>query len=90
MRVVFDPEKRARTLAERGLDMARAGELFAGAHLTFPDARRDYGEERWVTVGDVGGSLVVVIWTPRGGDMRVISMRKANERERKRYAPRLR
>lgn len=90
MKVEYDPGKRAETLARRGLDMARAGEVFDGLHLTFPDLRRDYGEERWTTIGYLDGRLILFVWTPRGDAMRVISMRKANAREKGRYAERLR
>ena len=68
--------------------MARAGEVFAGATLTVEDDRRDYGEDRFITIGFLGGAMVVLVWTPRGGAYRVISMRKANERERALYGPR--
>ena len=44
MQTEFDATKRAATLESRGLDMARAGEVFAGATLTVEDDRRDYGE----------------------------------------------
>lgn len=86
MEVVFDPAKRARALAERGLDLSRAGEVFAGAHFTRADGRVDYGEPRYVTTGVLGGRVVVLVWTPRGEARRIISMRKANEREQARYA----
>ena len=44
--IEFDPDKRDRTLAERGLDFACAREVFAGPHLDWPDTRIDYGEDR--------------------------------------------
>ena len=88
MLIEFDPTKRADTLSARGLDMARAGEMFAGATLTVEDDRRDYGEDRFITIGFLDGAMVVLVWTPRGGAHRVISMRKANERERALYGPR--
>ena len=87
MDVDYDPAKRALTLEMRGLDMARAGEVFFGPHLTFEDDRRDYGEPRCITLGYLDGRLVFMAWTPRGEVCRVISMRKTNERERKRYEP---
>ena len=89
MRVEFDPVKRHRTLGARGLDMAEAGEVFDGPTLTFPDVRAIYGEDRFVTVGFLSGRIVVLAWTPRGDVRRIISMRKANERERKKFGPRL-
>ena len=88
MLIKFDPAKRTDTLQSRGLDMARAGEVFAGATLTVEDDRRDYGEDRFITIGFLDGAMVVLVWTPRGGAHRVISMRNANERERALYGPR--
>jgi hypothetical protein len=89
MKVTFDPEKRAKTLAERGLDFAHAGAVIDGPSLTIPDDRINYGEERFITVGKMDGRLVVVVWTPRPNARRIISLRKANEREQRLYAPRL-
>ena len=85
MRIEFDEIKRAVTLESRGLDMARAVEVFTGATLTVEDDRRDYGEDRYITVGFLEGSMVVLVWTPRNDAYRIISMRRANERERQLY-----
>ena len=87
MRIEFDEVKRQRTLAERGLDFARAAEVFAGIHVTFDDQRADYGEPRFNTVGLLDGRMVSLAWTTRGEARRIISMRKANEREQARFAP---
>lgn len=87
MRIEFDPAKRDRTLAERGLDFADAVEVFAGASETAQDVRFAYPEPRFVTKGWLRERLVVVVWTPVAGGRRIISMRKANDRE-KRYPPR--
>ena len=84
----FDTVKRTTTLAARGLDMARAEEVLAGATLTVEDDRRDYGEDRFITIGFLDGAMVVLVWTPRAGRHRIISMRQANERERTLYSPR--
>ena len=88
MTIEFDEAKHAATLEARGLDMARAGEVFAGATLTVEDDRRDYGEDRFITIGFLDDVMVVLVWTPRDGAYRIISMRKANERERTLYTPR--
>jgi uncharacterized DUF497 family protein len=87
MEVEYDPAKRAATLGSRGLDLALAGEAFETEHTTRPDDRRDYGEERYLTVGFMDGRMVVIAWTTRGDARRIISMRKANERERRHYGP---
>ena len=89
MRITFDPSKRERTLAERGLDFAQAATVFDGDHLTFEDDRQDYGERRLITIGRLDERMVVLVWTPRGEARHVISMRKANDREQRRYEDRL-
>ncbi|OYU11189.1 MAG: hypothetical protein CFE38_13535 [Comamonadaceae bacterium PBBC1] len=85
MRLEFDREKQERTLRERGLDFARAKEVFEGIHITGQDARLEYHEDRFITVGYLDGRLLVLVWTPRGGARRIISMRKANDREKTLY-----
>jgi hypothetical protein len=89
VQIEFDPDKRAKTLSERGLDFARAGEVFAGRHFTAEDSREDYSEPRYITLGKLDGRMVVMVWTPRGEVRRIVSMRKANEREQARYAHRV-
>ncbi len=61
MRITCDPAKRAQTLAERGLDLRRAKEIFASLHLTRPDDRFDYGEPRFITVGSLDDRLVIFV-----------------------------
>lgn len=90
MAITFDPAKRDKALVERGLDFADAAMVFAGRVLQFEDNRQDYGEVRLVSVGELAGRMVVVVWTPRGADRHIISMRKANDREQKRYTLHLR
>jgi uncharacterized DUF497 family protein len=89
MRITFDAVKRAATLEERGLDFADAEEVFAGLTLDHEDDRFDYGEVRIITVGHLRGRMVIVVWTPREGARHVISMRKANDREKARFGQRL-
>ena len=87
MRVTYDPEKRERTLRERGLDFEDAALVFAGVTLEIEDTRKDYGEDRIICFGRLAGRMVVVGYTPRGADRHVFSMRKANAREQARIAP---
>ena len=88
MRIEFDEAKRAATIKARGLDMARADEVFAGATLTVEDDRQDYGELRYITIGFLDGAMVVLVWTRRNDTRRIISIRRANGRERRLYGPR--
>lgn len=85
MAITFDPAKRDRTLAERGLDFAEAEQVLDGVKFQFVDERQDYGEERITTVGFLNERMVVAICTRRGEDRHIVSMRKANEREQKKY-----
>ena len=85
MKITFDAAKRDKNVEEKGLDFVNAGEVFEGATATVRDERKDYGETRFTTTGRLGGRIVVVVWTPRGNARRIISMRKANEREIKKY-----
>jgi len=83
MRITFDPEKRDLTLKHRGLDFARAGDIFAGRAATITDDRFDYGESRLITAGHLDGRLVVMVWTQRGDARHIISMRYCHAKEEK-------
>lgn len=89
IKITFDPAKRDATLAARGLDFAHAALVFDGVTADEADERRSYGEVRMITVGRLGGRMVIVVWTQRGDARHVISMRKANEREQRTYGERL-
>jgi uncharacterized DUF497 family protein len=88
MAITYDPAKRGRTLRERGLDFERSEEVFAELTIDIPDLRRDYGEPRINSVGHLDRRMVIVCWTPRGNARHIISMRKANDREKALYRTR--
>ena len=87
MRISYDPAKRNKTLADRGLDFEDASLVFAGVTVEVEDTRRNYGERRIVCYGILEGRVVVVGYTPRGAVRHIFSMRKANNREQARLAP---
>jgi uncharacterized DUF497 family protein len=87
VRITYDPAKRARTLADRGLDFDDAAIVFEGVTVEVEDTRRDYGERRIICYGVLEGRIVVVGYTPRGPVRHIFSMRKANDREQTRLAP---
>ena len=87
MRITFDPAKRATTLEERGLDFADAAEVFDGITAEAEDTRKDYGEMRIICFGLLRGRLVQIVYTQRDAGRHIISMRKANAREKARLAP---
>jgi uncharacterized DUF497 family protein len=87
MGIAYDPDQRARTLKDRGLDFEDAPIVFAGLTVEVQDTRKDYGEIRMLCYGKLEGRLVVSGYTPRGADRHLFSMRKANRREQDRLAP---
>lgn len=80
-----DPDKEDRNLAERGLSMDLAEYLDWATALIWEDTRKDYGERRYCVLGFIEDRLHSVVFTPREGKPRVISLRKANKRGVKRY-----
>ena len=89
MVIRFDPRKRLSTLEQRGLDFLDAESVFAGPTIEVPERRRDYGEVRTICFGVLRGRAVIVVYTERNGIRHIISMRKANEREQRRFLPHL-
>jgi uncharacterized DUF497 family protein len=88
VKVTFDPSKRETTLRDRRLDFADAPQIFAGRTFDIPDLRHDYGEARTITIGHLHDRMVVLVWTARGESRHIISLRKANDREKARYGHR--
>jgi uncharacterized protein len=85
MAITFDPEKNARNIAERGLAFERVAELDWDTALIVVDDRRDYGEVRLRVIARLGARLHAAVVTPRGEDLRVISLRRASRREARLY-----
>lgn len=84
MRITYDEEKRREVPADRGLDFDDAAALFEGFHLTRRDDR-EYDEDRFLTVGELGNQVVLVVWTPRDESRRIITMWKLDHGESERY-----
>lgn len=85
MKITYDPYKRIKTLTERGLDFLDAILIFEGEVFEFEDTRKDYGEKRMIAVGYLANRMVIVGYVQRGKTRHIFSMRKANERETKKY-----
>ena len=86
MSVTFDPAKSQRNEAERGLAFGLAQEFDWSTALLAEDTRKDYEERRYQALGMIEEHLYMLVFTPREGAVHVISLRRANQRERKRYA----
>ena len=85
MRITFDPNKRAKILKERGIDIANARQIFEGIHVTRRDDAHSDMETRFTTVGQMDDSVVLAIWTEREDSRRIVTMWKADAKEREIY-----
>lgn len=85
MRISFDPAKSERNRIERGLPFERAAEFDSETALVREDARRDYGEQRWLAFGLIGERVHALCYLDIIDGIRVISLRKANRREVEAY-----
>ncbi len=74
-------------MERRGLDFEDAQEVFSGVTVEFEDTRKDYGERRIICFGHLRGRLVTIVYVPRDAGRHIVSMRKANVREKARLAP---
>lgn len=86
MRITFDPAKNERNIRLRGLSFERAADFAFDTALYAVDERRDYPELRTVAIGFLGSRVHVLCFAEVPGGIRVISFRKANAREVRRYA----
>ena len=82
----FDPAKNATNIASRGLSFELVEQMEWATALIQEDTRKAYGERRFQVLGFIGERLHALVFTPREGKVHVISLRKANSREVKRYA----
>lgn len=89
MHLTFDTAKDAANLAKHGVSLALAAQLEWASAQTWPDARRTYGEPRQCALALLGERLYFAAFVDRADGRRVISLRKANNREIIRYAKNL-
>ncbi len=81
----WDEEKRIANLAKHGVDFSMAEGFNWETAIVREDQRRNYGERRFIAVGYLNARLHILIFTLRGGAVRIISLRKANRREVKHH-----
>ncbi len=87
MRFEWDAEKNQGNIRKHGFDFADAEEIFAHPMIIGSDDRESYGEDRWVGIGLLKTTVVVIVYAERDSEtIRVISLRKALPHERARYA----
>ncbi len=81
MEFTWSETKRAANLKAHGLDFIDAPRVFEGLTFTFEDDRFSYGEQRFVTLGLLAGFPVSIVHTESDHEIRIISFRKATNRE---------
>jgi uncharacterized protein len=89
VKYIFDPVKDAVNRRKHGVSLALAEVLFNGPHMSVDDSRFDYGETRSIAFGFINRRPFVCVYTDRNDERRVISLRKANTREVKRYGEKI-
>ena len=85
MEYEWDERKRLRNLAKHGIDFAEVVQFDWEKAVRFVDDRKPYGEPRWLALGNIGNRVHALIYTTRSARVRVISLRKANNKETARY-----
>ena len=85
MKLSYDPAKSERNLRERSLSFERAREFDFETAKFWEDGRQDYPETRYVALGYLDGRLHVLVFCETEDGIRVISFRKANDREGKKH-----
>lgn len=85
MKIEFDADKNAKDIRERGISFEIASEFDWETALVGMDRRKKYGEHRYRALGFIEDRLHVLVFTVRGKGIRVISLRKANDREGSEY-----
>jgi len=82
----WDEEKNKKNIEKHGFSFNRALEIFNDSVLTMEDRRQEYGETRLISIGIMEKFLIiVVVHVNRKGTTRLISARKANQKERASY-----
>jgi uncharacterized DUF497 family protein len=87
MKFEWDKNKSEANLQKHGISFDEAKTIFYGHVLTIEDKRKEYGEARKISIGELEHKIAVavVIHTDRKGKTRIISARIANKKERTLY-----
>ena len=85
MRYEWDEAKAAGNHAKHGVAFDNVKDFEWESALVIVDSRRDDSESRLIAVSTINERLHVLVYTQRGYTIRVISLRKANEREFSNY-----
>ncbi len=81
----WDQAKDAANRRKHGLGFREAAEIFRGVVVVAEDTRRDYGEQRFIALGEYDGEVIRLVFTERDRNIRIISAWKANRNDRKTF-----
>ena len=84
MEFEWSEAKRHAVLDVRWLDFLDGRRLFDGRPICTAPSPRE-GEQRWISIGELDGEMIAIVWTRRGATIRIITMRKARDEEKRRY-----
>jgi uncharacterized DUF497 family protein len=85
----WDENKNISNIRKHGIDFKDSSKIFTNPMITKVDDRKDYKEKRWISLGNLENIVVILVYTKRGKNIRLISIRKANKSERKIYYARI-
>jgi uncharacterized DUF497 family protein len=86
MKITFDPKKDVLNFEKHGCSLAEAEKFEWETAITWHDDRHDYNEQRMIGLGYIGDRIFCVVFVDRNNSRRIISLRKANNKEVNRYA----
>jgi uncharacterized DUF497 family protein len=85
MKFEWDNKKNDTNISKHGIDFEFAKEIFSGIWISKSDNRKDYGESRFIAIGRLENFVLIGVYTLRGQKIRLISVRRANNEERRIY-----
>ena len=85
MKFEWNKDKNKSNIKKHGLDFNDAFLFFESPYLCSEDTRSDYKEKRVIAVGTIEERVIVTVFAEKKNKTRIISMRKANEREKKKF-----
>jgi len=82
----WDENKNSGNKEKHSIDFNYAKKIFEDENrIKYRDTRKDYGEERWITIGAIFDAILTVVYTIREKAIRLISARPSNKNERDIY-----
>ncbi|MBV8493806.1 MAG: BrnT family toxin [Alphaproteobacteria bacterium] len=81
----WDPIKESLNVEKHHIDFTTASQIWNNPIVEKIDSRREYRETRIIAIGEAEETLLVVVYTWREDTRRIISARKANSREKRRF-----